>query len=67
MRRWFAAVLLALVAGCSVQAGAGGPDSSGNGKGGDGGDAASQDGTSVGVDGKDGDSGVGIDIRIGDS
>lgn len=66
MRRLLAAVALVLVAGCSVRAGAGGADGSGNGKGGDGGDAVTEDGTSVGVDGKDGTSGVGIDIRVGD-
>jgi hypothetical protein len=68
MRRWLAAVLLVLVTGCSVQVGAGETGGSNNGRGGDGGDAVNvgQDETSVGIDGEDGTSGVGIDIRIGD-
>ncbi len=65
MRRLLTAAALVLVAACSAQVDTGGAGGSGNGKGGDGGDAVTQDGTSVGIDGKDGTSGVGIDIRIG--
>ena len=64
MRRLLAAALI-LVAGCTAQVGTD-RVGSGNGKGGDGGDAVSEDGTSIGIDGQDGTSGVGIDIRIGD-
>lgn len=65
MRRLLAAALI-LVAGCAAQVSTDRAGGSGNGKGGDGGDAVSQDGTSVGIDGQDGTSGIGIDIRIGD-
>ncbi|MGH8898629.1 MAG: hypothetical protein ACRDZ4_16820 [Egibacteraceae bacterium] len=66
MRRWLAAAALVLIAACSAHVDTGGAGGSGNGKGGDGGDAVTQDGTSVGIDGKGGTSGVGVDIRIGD-